>query len=100
MLAHAGASEHGEKHTHNTRNLQGRFSACPPLSARAHGLRVGAGKCSTGGDFDKNRTNFTYPMVPPGLDWVSLDYYPDEGTLAGVPKLFQQHVCVARAVEC
>jgi len=47
------------------------------------------GKCSTGGDFDKNRTNFTYPHVPTGLDWISLDYYPDEGTLKGVPKLFE-----------
>lgn len=50
------------------------------------------GKCSTGGDFDKNRTNFTYPHVPTGLDWISLDYYPDEGTLLGVPKLYEQHV--------
>jgi hypothetical protein len=49
-------------------------------------------KCSTGGDFGPNRTNFTYPSVPAGLDWISLDYYPDEGTLLGVPKLFEQHV--------
>ena len=33
-----------------------------------------------------------YPRVPDGLDWISLDYYPDEGTLKGTPLLFQQHV--------
>jgi hypothetical protein len=49
-------------------------------------------KCDTGGDFDPSRTNFTYPRVPEGLDWISLDYYPDEGTLKGTPLLFQQHV--------
>ena len=49
-------------------------------------------KCSTGGDFDKNRTNFSYPHVPTGLDWISLDYYPDEGTLLGAPKLYSEHV--------
>ena len=49
-------------------------------------------KCSTGGDFDPNRTNFSYPHVPTALDWVSLDYYPDEGTLLGVSKLYEQHV--------
>ena len=30
--------------------------------------------------------------MPDGLDWISLDYYPDEGTLKGTPLLFQQHV--------
>ena len=49
-------------------------------------------KCDTGGDFDPNRTNFSYPRVPKGLDWISLDYYPDEGTLKGTPLLFQQHL--------
>ena len=28
-------------------------------------------KCSPGGDFDPNRTNFSYPSVPDGLDWIS-----------------------------
>jgi hypothetical protein len=37
-------------------------------------------KCDTGGDFDPNRKNFSYPRVPEGLDWISVDYYPDEGT--------------------
>ena len=44
----------------------------------------------TGGDFDPNRTNFSYPRVPDGLDWISLDYYPDEGTFKGTTLLFQQ----------
>lgn len=53
---------------------------------------LAASKCSTGGDFDPNRTNFSYPRVPTGLDWVSLDYYPDEGTLLGAPRLFEQYL--------
>jgi hypothetical protein len=56
-------------------------------------------KCDTGGDFDPNRTNFSYPRVPEGLDWISLDYYPDEGTLEGVPLLFKQHVYPKMSAE-
>ena len=49
--------------------------------------------CDPGGDFKPaQRTNFSYPSVPDGLDWISVDYYPDEGTLAGVPKLYEQHI--------
>lgn len=33
-----------------------------------------------------------YPRVPDGLDWLSLDYYPAEGTVAGTIKLFQSRI--------
>jgi hypothetical protein len=33
-----------------------------------------------------------YPRVPDGLDWVSLDYYPDEGTLDGARRLYAEHL--------
>jgi hypothetical protein len=33
-----------------------------------------------------------YPRVPAGLDWVSLDYYPDEGTIAGAKQLYTEHL--------
>ena len=33
-----------------------------------------------------------YPSVPAALDWISLDYYPSEGTVAGTVELFQKLV--------
>ena len=36
--------------------------------------------------------NVSYPSVPAGLDWLSLDYYPSEGTVEGTIKLFQERV--------
>ncbi len=45
--------------------------------------------CDTGGDFDDHRVNISYPNVPDGLDWISVDYYPDEGTAPGARKLFE-----------
>ena len=30
--------------------------------------------CDRGGDFDDHRNNFSYPRVPTGLDWISVDY--------------------------
>ena len=48
--------------------------------------------CDSGGDFHHKWVDISYPSVPEGLDWVSLDYYPDEGTLAGTRKLFEQHL--------
>ena len=36
--------------------------------------------------------NVSYPSVPAGLDWLSLDYYPSEGTVPGTIKLFQQRI--------
>ena len=32
--------------------------------------------------------DFYYPHVPTGLDWISLDYYPDAGTAAGYRRLY------------
>jgi hypothetical protein len=49
--------------------------------------------CDTGGGAH-NRTpapgmaKVAYPHVPSGLDWLSLDYYPAEGTVEGTIKLF------------
>eukprot|EP00035_Acanthoeca_spectabilis_P033536 m.24187 g.24187 ORF g.24187 m.24187 type:complete len:336 (+) comp6038_c0_seq1:79-1086(+) len=31
-----------------------------------------------------------YPSVPKGLDWISIDYYPDEGTIAGARKIYEE----------
>jgi hypothetical protein len=46
--------------------------------------------CDTGGDFDDHRVNISYPHVPAGLDWISVDYYPDEGTAPGARSLFEK----------
>jgi len=50
------------------------------------------GQCSAGGDFDPHRVNISYPSVPAGLDWLSVDYYPDEGTAAGVAPLYERFI--------
>ena len=36
--------------------------------------------------------NVSYPHVPDGIDWLSLDYYPSEGTVAGTVKLFHEQI--------
>eukprot|EP00040_Diaphanoeca_grandis_P027324 m.155225 g.155225 ORF g.155225 m.155225 type:complete len:347 (+) comp30931_c0_seq6:115-1155(+) len=51
------------------------------------------GQCDQQGDFKPAfRRNYSYPSVPTGLDWVSIDYYPDEGTAAGVQPLFEKYI--------
>ena len=56
--------------------------------------------CDTGGGHH-NRTpapgmringTYVYPRVPDSLDWLSLDYYPSEGTVAGTIRLFQEQI--------
>lgn len=53
--------------------------------------------CDTGGGTHPPRpapgmANVSYPRVPEGLDWLSLDYYPSEGTVAGVARLFREQI--------
>ena len=31
-----------------------------------------------------------YPAVPDGLDWISVDYYPEDGTIAGAPAWYRR----------
>jgi hypothetical protein len=33
-----------------------------------------------------------YPNVPPAIDWVSLDYYPNEGTFAGARRIYREQL--------
>ena len=43
--------------------------------------------------------NVSYPRVPEGLDWLSLDYYPSEGTVAGVVRLFREQLQASLTVS-
>lgn len=56
--------------------------------------------CDTGGG-QHNRTpapgmringSYVYPRVPDALDWLSLDYYPSEGTIEGTIRLFKEQI--------
>lgn len=31
-----------------------------------------------------------YPYVPPAIDWISLDYYPNEGTFEGARRMYNE----------
>jgi hypothetical protein len=33
-----------------------------------------------------------YPNVPPSIDWVSMDYYPNEGTFAGAQRIYYEKI--------
>jgi hypothetical protein len=44
-------------------------------------------------------TDFYYPHVPTGLDWISLDYYPDAGTVVGYRKLYEGRLYTLMSTE-
>ena len=47
-------------------------------------------------------TKYAYPSVPAGLDWFSIDYYPNEGTLPGARRIYEMLIYpkVIHSINC